>query len=735
MINAEKDRKPTTKFAAYTAARFLIGAALCLVVLSLSELQEIKSANEDNSVIRIDRAGRTASALFQERVEGATVALSPDGSAKTLTLDATEKLAPSDSWDELLDAIGDINQGAANLFRFDSESQSFARLSTTFRTPDGARVGGSQVEPGIISAGHPAFASLMARTPFVGSVPVAGRLRLAYLTPIIDSDGSLTGILAVDVGWVDDLNRVNGEARQRVLITGLSLLAVLAIVCMIVMIISFRPLRRLTEVAHALGSEEQLDSVVSQGEAELLSLASRDDEVGYLAKGLTKVSELQNSLRFRAFHDDLTQLPNRLALIQELEQRFAGYSERELASRNFALLIVDVDGFKETNDGLGHEAGDELLIALAESLAGAVRPGEFLARIGGDVFAFLSAVDSTHQGKVDKVTRRLSVAASGAFGTSAGDAHVRSSIGIALSPQHGTTPERVMSHADLALYDAKRSGGSRSLVYEPALNHSFKRRVYIAGELRKALNDGGLHLEYQPIYDKSGRLSGTEALARWQHETEGAISPVEFIPIAENAGLIGQLGSWALMEACRQVSDWSELYVDVPRVSVNISTLQLDEPLFLTGLREVLNSYPAASGWLCLELTESVLLHSGDDEHHRLLAAVSEMGVKLSIDDFGTGYSSLNYLQELVVDQVKVDRSFVRSIDASSSEIEFLSNMIGLGKGVGLSVVLEGIETDGELALAKTLDCDLLQGFLLGRPMSADALADQFGIIHPKLRG
>ena len=155
MIQAKKDRKRTGQFAAYTAARFLIGAALCLVLLSLTELQEIKSINEDNSVIRIDRAGRTASALFQERVEGATVTLSPDGSAKTLTLDATEKLAPSDSWDELLDAIGDINQGAANLFRFDSESQSFARLSTTFRTPDGARVGGSQVEPGIISAGHP----------------------------------------------------------------------------------------------------------------------------------------------------------------------------------------------------------------------------------------------------------------------------------------------------------------------------------------------------------------------------------------------------------------------------------------------------------------------------------------------------------------------------------------------------------------------------------------------------
>ena len=719
------DRPSGWWFPVRTTAYFLVVAALSLAVLSLLGLQQLRSVNEDDSGIRVDRAARSAAALLQERIEGATVALGPKGSPRAILLDATMHLTPSASWDELLDVIGGVNQGAANLFHFNDDSQSFDRLSTTFRTPDGARIGGSQVEPGLISAGHPAFASLTDRTAYVGQVPVAGRMRLAYLTPILDSDGSLAGSLAVDVGWVDDLTRINQESTKQALFVGLILLGMLAAVCVIVMFFSFRPLRRLTEVAHALGS---LDGDRS------ISLTERRDEIGYLAKGLAKVAELQESLEYRAYNDALTGVPNRAALVQELEQRFDAISLDDPNSGAFAILIIDLDGFKEVNDGLGHQAGDELLVALATSLRDCMRPGEFIARLGGDEFALLSAVNPPLGIEIDELAQRASAMASGVFQTSAGEARVTVSIGIALIPQHGITSEQAMSKADLALYEVKRSGRGASMIYEHALAQSFQRRLHVAEELRQALDEQKLRLEYQPLHDKEGHMCGVEALARWQHETEGYISPVEFIPIAENVGLIGKLGSWAIEEACRQIDEWSQSYVDVPMVSVNVSVLQLNETDFISDLREVLERYPTAAGRLCFELTESVLVNRENGQHQQVLSALSEMGVKLAIDDFGTGYSSLNYLHQLVVDQVKIDRSFVVSAVEDHSHVELLAGIVGLGKGLGLSVVLEGIETEQELELAQGLDCDLMQGFLLGRPMTADAVAQRFGVTHAQFK-
>lgn len=723
MTPRRQDRPSGWWFPAQTTAYFLVVAALSLGTLSLLGLQQIKSVNEANSGVRIDRAGRTAAALVQERLDDVVVTSDAEGSPQLITVGTSELLVSNSTWDELLDSIGAVNQGAANLFRFNAESNLFDRLSTTFRTPEGSRIGGSQVEPGLISPGHPAFAAIVQRNPFVGEVPVAGRLRLAYLTPVVNSDGSLAGILAVDVGWVDDLNRINGEAADRALAAMVILLGAVALVCVVVMFYSFRPLHRLTEVAHALGSGDDDPSI---------ELTERRDEIGYLARGLTKVADLQRSLERRAYNDALTAIPNRAALVQELDKRFEEVAVGDPMTSAFALLIIDLDGFKEVNDGLGHQAGDELLIAIAASLKSSLMPGEFVARLGGDEFALLSAIDPTIEARIDELAKRVTSSTSGLFETSAGDAYVTASIGIALIPRHGTTSVQAMSHADLALYGVKRNVRGAAMVYETHLSTSFKRRLYLVSELRRALEQQSLRLEYQPLYDTTGKLCSFEGLARWTHEVEGPISPAEFIPVAENVGLIDQLGNWALEEGCKQLSAWADEHGDVPCVSINVSILQLRDPRFVESVSKLLDRYPAARGRLSLELTESVLLPRENDWHRDVLGALSNMGVHLAIDDFGTGYSSLNYLHELVVDQVKIDRTFVVSAAGDPRQAQLLAGIVGLGKGLGLSVVLEGVETVEELALAQDLQCDLVQGYLLGKAMPPDAAVALFGISHPQ---
>lgn len=718
------DRPSGWWFPARTTGYFLVVAALCLATLSLLGLREINSTNELNSGVRIDRAGRAAAALLDGTIDGTSITNNAQGSPEAIVLTDTSLLEPGETWDALLDTIAGVNQGAANLFRYDQSTASFDRLSTTFRTPGGDRVGDSQVEPGLISAGHPAFDAVTSGQTYVGQVPVAGRLRLAYLTPILSSSGDTAGILAVDVGWVDDLNRMTEETTDRAITTSLSLLVVLALVCVLVMFRSFRPLHRLTEAAHAIGMGDHDQTI---------GLTERRDEIGYLARGLVKVSDLQRTLEHRAYNDALTTVPNRAALVRELDRRFDQLGNTTPTDQAFALLIIDLDGFKEVNDGLGHQAGDELLIALARSLCDSLEPGEYFARLGGDEFALLSAIDPHIEDRVHELAQRASLNASGVFTTSAGDACVSASIGIALIPNHGVTSRDAMRNADLALYEVKRSDRGTTKIYDPAYSEAFDRQRYLVSELRRVLDDEELTVAYQPIYDMDGNVQALEGLARWQDANSGPISPAEFIPIAENVGLIDQLGGWVLEQACRQITEWSEIYGELPIVSINVSTLQLRNPNFVDSIARLMEKYPAAQGQLCLELTESVLVPGAGDWHRPVLAALTEMGICLSIDDFGTGYSSLNYLHELVVDQVKIDRTFIDAAIDDDKQRLLLASIVGLGKELGLSVVLEGIETTEELDLARTLDCDLLQGYLLGKPMTPEMVAARFTVQHHEL--
>ncbi len=686
-------------------------------MLGLGQLREI---NAENTAVRVDRAGRAAATLLTERVEGSTVQRDGNGSPLSIEIPA-EMMRPGPVWDDLVDDIGGINQGAANLFRFSSETSSFDRLSTTFRTPEGERVGGSAVEPGLIGAAHPAYDAIMSIEPFVGEVPVAGRLRMAYLTPVTAPDGSVTGIFAVDVGWVDDLDRINGEATDDAIALAVGLLAVLGTVGVVVMFLSFRPLHRLSGIAHSLGSAGNTDRPPT-------SLTSRRDEIGDLAKGLAKVAELRETLEHQAYTDALTNVANRAALIEELDRRFEAI---ESSDDGFALAILDLDGFKKVNDGLGHQAGDELLSTIAAALTTASGAGEFVARLGGDEFAILSAIGPRPVAGVDELIDRLHRCVSGDFETSSGEARVTASVGVVVIPDHGRTSADAMSHADLALYEVKRLRSSRSMVYEPHLSASFERQVHLTSQLRRALDDDELWVAYQPLYDNAGHVVAVEGLARWDHPVEGPIPPSEFIPIAESTGLIGELGAWVLAESCRQITEWAAAGIDVPIVSMNVSTIQLRRPDFVDQVAELLAAHPVARGRLCLELTESVLVPDATGWHKTVLDGLTALGVRLSIDDFGTGYSSLSYLHDLAVDQVKVDRSFIAAAVNDRRQSRLLRGIVSLGKDLGLNVVLEGVETVEAFGLVADLDYDVLQGFLLARPMRASEVCRSFGTIHP----
>jgi len=714
MAPDEKSRPTGWWFPARTTAYFLLVAAVLLGLFAYLGLGQIRSANAENSQLRIDRAGRAASALTSARMD-LTIVTDPSGSPQAIVYNADEPMHPGQGWNDLVDSIAEVNQGAANVFAYNRDTNAFDRLATTFTTPTGERVGNSQVEPGLIGEGHPAFASLAQGERHIGEVPVAGRLRLASLTPIIDSASELQGALAVDVGWVDDLNRINEQSTEWAIIVTSSLLLALAVIGIIVMYFSFRPLRSLTQAAHALGTANEHPSI---------GLTHRTDEIGYLASGLAKVADLRQRLEHRAYYDALTDIPNRAALLEELDHRFTLVAG-PAANEGFSLLIIDLDGFKEVNDSLGHQAGDELLANASRQLDGCLESGEFLARLGGDEFALITPVGQEGRTQPMKVARRVCAAVTSAHSTSSGEARVSASVGIAHVPKHGTTTAEVLAKADLALYGAKAEGRGSILLYRPELSASFERRLHLTGELRRAIRDCTVDLAYQPIFDaRTGSLHSFEALARWNHHDEGPISPVEFIPVAENAGLIGELGVLVLEKACAQMAAWRAAHNAAPMVAVNLSALELNSSGFVENVADALRRHEIPAEQICFELTESVLLTGDASKQLNVVAALRELGVMLSIDDFGTGYSSLSYLHSLDVDQLKIDRTFLAGAVTNTDQAQLLAGIVGLGAKLGLQIVIEGVETVEELALARQHRADLVQGFHLGRPAPASEVVE-----------
>jgi len=466
-------------------------------------------------------------------------------------------------------------------------------------------------------------------------------------------------------------------------------------------------------VRHADGSGRSVESIVSN--------RLHDPTVRGLVLNTRDVTDrraLQDELAHQAFHDSLTGLVNRAVFRDRADHAIARAARLH---QRPAILLLDLDGFKTVNDGLGHDAGDELLVAVGHRLQASGRSIDTVARIGGDEFAILLEDDARADGAKAVADRVLAVLTT-PFQVRGREVFVRASIGIAVAGA-GTTTDELLRNADAAMYAAKRAGKARYEFFRPVMHEEALAKFEVQGDLDRGLARSEFVLHYQPIVDlASGVVAGVEALVRWRHPTRGLLAPAEFIPIAEETGAIVPLGTWVLGEACRQTAAWRA--ADAARVdlwvSVNLSTRQLLEPNIVTAVREALRGSGLEPSALMLELTEGSLMQ-GITETAGKLRELKELGVRLAVDDFGTGASSLSYLRRFPIDLLKIDKSFVDELGADDAQGPLLVQAIlDIARTLHVDTIAEGIEEEEQLRGLREAGCRTGQGFLFARPLPAE---------------
>ena len=437
---------------------------------------------------------------------------------------------------------------------------------------------------------------------------------------------------------------------------------------------------------------------------------------------------LQTELHHQAHHDSLTLLPNRRRFEAELAGTLA---EAARTGGSGAVLFLDLDGFKLVNDTLGHAVGDALLKRVAARLAGRLGRTDTLARMGGDEFAAVVRGPGASEHAVG-IARRLADALNAPFDIDGARPKIGTSIGISRFPADAVDADELLRQADAAMYQAKHGGKGRILCFDRALASDARRRAELELELREALGRDQLRLVYQPqVSVAGGRVDGVEALLRWEHPTLGAVSPAEFVPIAERTGLINAIGDWVLEQALRQRAAWRGTALDGLRVGVNIAASQFVLDGFVERVLEALGRHGVEPAELELEVTESVVMNDVGAVVERL-DALRSAGVRVAVDDFGTGYSSLAYLQDLPLDVLKIDRAFVVRLEDERAEHSLVNTIQLLASGLGLETVAEGVETEAQRARIVALGCDRIQGYLHSPPVAPDALAAAVRDIHAR---
>ncbi|HET9416065.1 MAG TPA: EAL domain-containing protein [Candidatus Limnocylindria bacterium] len=472
---------------------------------------------------------------------------------------------------------------------------------------------------------------------------------------------------------------------------------------------------RLTE-GTAFGSDDLLllETIANQAAVAL--------ENGQLEQSLAELSHLKEQLRYQAYHDPLTDLPNRTAFGEAATARIAGET---MGQARTVVLLLDLDDFKAVNDTLGHAAGDDLLVMVAERIRGCLRDDDVAARLGGDEFAILMR-DEPSLERATGVARRLIAALSSSFPVRGNDVVVGVSIGIVMSTGANQTADELLGNADVAMYTAKAEGRRRFAVFDPTHHAEVIARHELSGQLVHGIARGEMVVHHQPIVELvAGRVVGMEALVRWRHPVRGLIQPDEFINLAEESGAIRALGSVVLDTAAREIGLWNAANPDAAPafVTVNVSALQLQQPDFLEEVERALSDANLDPSRLVLEITESAMFRDTAATIAKL-EALRERGVRIAIDDFGTGYASLTYLRRFPVDIIKIAHEFIGSADADTPEWAFTGAILALGAALGLTVIAEGIEDAGQHARLLALGCTLGQGFYFAEPTTISAMLD-----------
>ena len=434
---------------------------------------------------------------------------------------------------------------------------------------------------------------------------------------------------------------------------------------------------------------------------------------------ITHRKATEERIRSLAFYDSLTGLPNRALLQDRLAQALARAGRQQDV---VALLFLDLDRFKVINDSLGHSVGDILLQEVSRRLKGQTREQDTVARVGGDEFVVvLSGVKQVEDCAI--TAERMMKALSGEFLIQGHSLNVSCSLGISIFPDDGKDSEALVKHADAAMYCAKEKGPNTFQFFTQDMNASIMQRLMLENSLRLALQRNEFFLMYQPQMDMTtGNISGVEALIRWKHPKLGLVSPAEFIPIAEDSGLILPIGEWVLRTACVQARKWQQEGLPAVPIAVNVSAVQVRQRGFLELVRNVLRETGLSPEYLELELTESLLL-SNADVMPATLKELKALGVKLAIDDFGTGYSSFSYLRRFQVHKLKIDRCFVQDVNVDPDDAAITSAVISIAKSLNLKVIAEGVENEAQLSFLRTQNCDEIQGHYFSKPLLADECA------------
>ncbi|MPZ99439.1 MAG: EAL domain-containing protein [Dehalococcoidia bacterium] len=449
------------------------------------------------------------------------------------------------------------------------------------------------------------------------------------------------------------------------------------------------------------------------------------------ARDITERKALEDQLRHQAFHDPLTMLPNRALFMDRLEHALESTVRRQA---NVAVMFLDLDRFKFLNDSLGHHVGDELLVAVAERMARAMRPGDTVARWGGDEFTILCEDIETAEEAME-LAERLCDLLREPVQLAGHNAIVTASVGVALSGPDTVQPRELIRSSDIALFHAKEEGRSRCVLFDKTLDSYSVERLQLETDLRQAVVRDELRLHFMPEVDmRDGSVAGFEALVRWEHPIRGLIPPADFIGMAEETGEILPIGQWVLTQACLQAQEWREgLLAGIPfTMSVNLSVRELVEPDVVWRVASTLRETRLDPSVLRIEITESVLI--GDEPvAERVLADLKRLGVQLAIDDFGTGYSSLNYLRRLPVDVLKIDRSFVAEVDQDAREAAVVRAVVNLAEVLGLEVTVEGIEREEQREVLLGMGCHMAQGYYFSPPRSAEVIEQYVQQAPPRL--